>query len=174
MAADERKIVIELKALNVAGDDEDDDSGEDEAAAKKRKKAIKSALKKTLSYAYHEISAQVMYDFGNYTTLSENYKAAVLVDNVKTTVNKVKSLAETMISSAMLGAKIGAFWGPVGAGWGAVAGAVVSAGSWVASTGLDLRRQLQQQDISLLMNDKASGYSRSRLGLIDNGRGTYN
>lgn len=40
MAADERKIVIELKALNVAGDDEDDDSGEDEAAAKKRKKRL--------------------------------------------------------------------------------------------------------------------------------------
>lgn len=167
MAADERKIVIELKALNVAGDDEDDDSGEDEAAAKKRKKVIKSALKKTLSYAYHEISAQVMYDFGNYTTLSENYKAAVLVDNVKTTVNKVKSLAETMISSAMLGAKIGG-------GIGAAAGAVLGGTSWGVSTGLDLRRQLQQQDISLLMNDKASGYSRSRLGLIDNGRGTYN
>lgn len=168
MAADERKIVIELKAIGK--DDDDDDDGEDEeeeAVSKARKSAIKRAVKQTLTFAYHEISAQVLYEVGKYTSLTEDYKTAVTVDNVQATINKVKSLASTTLSTAMLGAKIGG-------GWGAAIGAVAGAAMSITSTVLELKRQYEQQDLDLKMNDRTASYSRSRLGLIDNGRGTYN
>lgn len=168
MAADERKIVIELKAIGK--DDDDDEDGEDEeeeAVSKARKSAIKRAVKQALSFTYHEISAQVFYEVGKYTNLTEDYKTAVTVDNVQTTINKVKSLASTTLSTAMLGAKIGG-------GWGAAIGAVVGVAMNVTSTALELRRQYDQQNLELAMNDRTASYNRSRLGLIDNGRGTYN
>lgn len=173
MASDERKIVIELKAIG-ADDDEDGSDEEEESTSKARKATIKRAIKQVASFAYHEISTQMFYEVGKYTNLTEDYKTAVLIDNVQATIGKVKSLASSTLSSAMLGAKVGGLLGGAGAGAGAVVGAVVGAGMSITTAALELRRQYDQQNLQLAMGDRTAAYARSRLGLIDNGRGTYN
>ena len=42
------------------------------------------------------------------------------------------------------------------------------------NTATDLMRQYASQNLSLSVNDIQTTYSQSRLGLIDNGRGTQN
>lgn len=172
--ADERKIIIELKAIG--GDDSDEEEREEEevSTVKARKKAIHQALKTVFHYAYNEITSEVFYEIGQYTSLSEDYKTQVLVSNIQTTVNKVKSLASSTISTAMLGAKIGGAFGGAGGPIGAAIGLLVGAGASVVSTGLELRRMYDQQNISLLVGDRNAIYAQSRIGLIDNGRGTQN
>lgn len=168
MASDERKIVIELKAINTS--DDDDEEGEDEeeeSVSKARKSAIKRAVKQAVAFTYREISSQLFYEIGKYTSLTEDYKTAIITENVKTTINKVKSLASSTLSTAMLGAKIGG-------GWGAAIGAVIGAGMSITSEAMNLRRQYDEQNMQLLLGDRTAAYARSRLGLIDNGRGTYN
>lgn len=166
--ADERKIVIELRAYNSSEDDNEEEGGnEDEEASKKRSSNIKRAVKQVATFAYNQISTQVLYDVNKYVSLSENYKASIVVDNVKTTISKVKSLAASTIGTAMLGAKIGN-------GWGLAAGALIGISEGAISIGLDLYRQYTNQSLTLMTNDINAGYSLSRLGLIDNGRGTYN
>ena len=165
--ADERKIVIELKAVGSADDGEDEALKDDDKAAKKRKKAIKSALKQVGEAVVHELVAEGLYQFGKYTSLSENYKYAVLADNIQATVGKAKGLLSAMKSGALLGMTIG---GPGGAAIGALA--EVGLYAWTESN--SLRRQYDQQNIQLAMGDRTAAYARSRLGLIDNGRGTQN
>lgn len=166
--ADERKIVIELKAIGSNDDGEDEALKDDDKAAKKRKKAIKSALKQAGEVVVREILADGLYQFGKYTSLTEDYKSAVLLDNIQATVGKAKGLLSAMRGGALLGGTIG------GGPGGAAIGAFIEAAIYVQSEYNSLRRQWDQQDIQLAMGDRTVAYARSRLGLIDNGRGTQN
>ena len=134
---------------------------------KTRKDAIKSAVKQTVGWTFNEIEAQVMYDIGKYASLTEDYKMQVLVSNAQETINRVKSLSSSIIGSAMLGAKIGG-------GGGALVGATIGLFTSGTSQILNMARSYDQQNISLSTANKQSQYAQSRLGLIDNGRGTQN
>lgn len=167
--ADERKIVIELKVLG-SGDGESKETGEPENKEKElssKEKAKKSAIKQTVNWAFNEIESQVMYQVGLYCSLTDDYKTQLILNNVETTVNKVKGLASSAISGALIGAKIGV--GP-----GAAIGAAIGVGMDIISEGLSIARQYDQQKLNLAMTDRQTQYMQSRLGLIDNGRGTQN
>lgn len=165
----DKNFVIEIRARNEGDEARADFDNENEAAEilEKRNKAKKTALKKVANYAYAEIRAQVQYDVGKYVNLTENYKASVLMSNIDSTAQKAMSIVGVTTASAQLGAMLGA---GVGAGIGAAAGFLMG----VASETMSLVRQYDQQNLSINMNETYAGYSRSRLGLIDNGRGTQN
>lgn len=168
--ADERKIVIELKAVGGTGDGENEEENEESAIEKfdkTRKKAIASAVKQVAGATVREITAQVEYDFNKYCNLSDDYKSQLMLNNSMTTVNLVMSIGSSALSGAMLGAKIGG-------GWGAVIGAAVTTTIDIGSKIFSYARQYDQQNLQLELGDVAARYSGSRLGLVDNGRGTQN
>ena len=165
MAADERKIVIELKSLVGSSDGEDTDDSEDKED--QRASAAKSAVKQINTFVARELVAEVSFEINRYLSLSEDYKNAVRLANIKTTVNKVKALGQSAVNAFVLGSQLG---GPVGG----VIGAFIGVGMAGISEAAELKRQYNEQDLQLALNDRATGYARSRLGLIDNGRGTYN
>ena len=164
--ADERKIVIELTAVGT-DDDDDDAKNDEEKEAKKRQKKIKSVVKQLGAVAFREITTQALYDLEKYTSLSDDYKTSITVSNIKATVNKVMSLGKSTFAAAKLGFEIGG-------GQGAAIGAVIGAGVTITTEALSLIRQYETQSLNLRFADTEAKYARTRLGLIDNGRGTQN
>lgn len=167
MASDERKITIELKAIGT-DDSEDDGNGKDEDKKEKAaKNALKSSLKQIGKFAVRQATTQMLFEFERYTTLSENYKFEVMIGNAQTALKKTMALGSSLINGAATGMIIG---GPAGA----AVGAFVGAAEFAVTESLSLWRQYRQQDLQLATDDRTASYARSRLGLIDNGRGTQN
>ena len=164
--ADDRKIVIELTALGSDDEDEDEKESDEEKDSKKRSKKIKSVTKQLIGQGFQILETQVLYQLDKYTSLTDDYRTSIMVDNIKTTISKVKSLGTTIITGAKVASTIG---GPVGIGLG-----VALVGAYVVSEGLSISRQYQTQALNLNLADKEAKYARTRLGLIDNGRGTQN
>lgn len=166
--ADDRKIVIELTAVGSEDiDDEEEQENDEEKDNKKRRKKIKSVVKQLVGTAIREVETQIVYQIEKYTSLSDDYKTQIMVDNVKTTISKVKSLAMSTFAAAKIGFEIGG-------GWGAAAGAAIGLGVNITTEALNLSRQYQTQSLNLYLADKEVKYARTHLGLIDNGRGTQN
>ena len=166
MASDERKITIELKAIG-ADDSGDDGSGKDEDKKEKAaKNAQRSALKQIGKFAVRQATTEALFEFERYTTLSENYKFEVMIGNAQTALKKTMALGSSIMSGLTTAVMIP---GPAGA----ILGSLIAA-EFVVTEVLSLSRQYRQQDLQLATDDRTASYARSRLGLIDNGRGTQN
>lgn len=163
MAADERKIVIELKTTNTANNNK---KSSHDYSDSDRRESIKDAVSDIGDRAIREVASVTHFYVDRYLTLSEDYKNAVRLENFSATVDRVRSMRNTVSSAITLGSSIGGF---AGASLGTIS--VFVAG---LSSIINLQLQHNQQGLSLAMADKSSGYARSRLGLIDNGRGTEN
>lgn len=164
--ADDRRIVIELKAIGEDEEDEEKKTSDEEKEAKKRSNKIKSVTKQLIGQSFQMLETQVLYQLDKYVSLTDDYKTGVMIDNIKTTISKVKGLGGSVLSGVKVASTIG---GGLGAGLGL---AVV--GAYVTSEGLNIARQHETQSLNLRLADKEAKYARTRLGLIDNGRGTQN
>lgn len=165
--ADDRKIIIELSVVGDDDDAEEEKGNDEEKKSSKKSKTIKRMIKQTLDWTAREFLTQATYQFDRYVALTEDYKLQIGIDNIKTTVEKTKHLGLSVIAMAKIGWMAG---GPGGAAIGASLGLVTTA----TSEGLNLMRQYHTQAFNLQMNDRQAQYAMSRLGLIDNGRGTQN
>lgn len=102
-----------------------------------------------------------------YTTLQEDYLTAQTYSNVKSTISRAKQLGGSIVSGAVSGM---ATAGPAGA----VIGAVSSAISFGANQYLEYQKRMSSYYQQLNATNFQTNYSASRLGLVNNGRGTEN
>ena len=169
--AQNNTTTIVLKTVN-DGEDTEELSPENftdnqEKLSQHRKRLVKRSVDQIGLLAINEVMTNVRYDIGNYSSLTENYKLRVQMDNVSTTIGKVNSMASSALNGAIIGAQINA-------GTGAAIGAIIAIVGETINTATDLMRQYASQNLSLSVNDIQTTYSQSRLVLIDNGRGTQN
>lgn len=173
--ADERKIVIELTANGSNGVHQKEDNQESDAGKDLKKflkvaqhpiKALEDAtLGKnvlahyTLRQAWNLTKNSAMFYIGRGFNLSENYKGEQDLQNTINVLNQFTNGAQTIIGGAMMG-------GPVGA--------IIGAGVWIGGQVLNAIKKYDAQERMLVTMNIQSSFQQTRLGLIDNGRGTQN
>lgn len=180
--ADERKIVIELKAndilsSNASLNNADEESSENLTGLLKTMQHPVSSLeqatlgKNVLVYRLYEsakqtIKSTALYSAQKYFNLTENYKAQMDLNNTLSVIEHISNIGTSILGGAIAGAK----FGPGGAFAGAVAG-TITAGVNVA---INAAKAWDQQNLSLTQMNMQSAFQRTRLGLVDDGRGTLN
>lgn len=178
--ADERRIVIELRATNQNGDAAKNKKDDDETNLTNLLKAIQHPIqtaekatfgKNIVVYRAWEqskslIKNSAMYVVGRYFNLTENYKGEQDLQNTLSVLGNVIGAGTSIVGGAIAGAKAG----PVGI----VAGAAVGAVFWTANTALNAFKAWDNQRIQLATMNIESSFQQVRLGLVDNGRGTQN
>ena len=192
MAADTRKIIIELKFSDGEAQETNSASSEQVGSGSSFNLSqfldyvqhpIRSLEKATLGknilvyqtyqYAKSMIKSVSLYAAERYFNLTENYKAEQTLQNTMSVIEHVSGIGTTIIGSAVTGA-MGGF--KVGGGYGAAAGAAIGAtvGAGMAgiNTIVETFKAWDQQKRSLLTMNIQSSFQQTRLGLIDDGRGT--
>lgn len=101
----------------------------------------------------------IMTSLNQYTNLSENYIAGNTIANVKTSVSMITGMA----AQVAVGAKLGGFYG------GAAAAAMGTVG-----LGIQLYNRYSSYYSSLNATNAQTSWDATRLGLVNNGRGTEN
>lgn len=113
--------------------------------------------------AYEQVKqlvvASVTEGFNHYTKLTEDYIADNNFNNAKKALSKVSSLASATIGGYITG-------GPVGMAIGVI--------SWTGNTILSETSRINNYYYNLNATNQNVSFSRTRAGLIDNGRGTEN
>ena len=166
--ADTRKIVIEIQSGSSSSDGKSNEERESSLTSKLLH-PIKSIEKATvgkhvlLNQAYQNTKSLVIQtastSINRYFSLSEDYIMQNTVSNTMTTLNKVKGLGQ----SVLLGAQMG---GPVGALFGL--------GAWGVSEFINNQANLSSYYEGINAANYQTQYTRTRAGLVDNGRGTEN
>jgi hypothetical protein len=140
------------------------------------KNALSNARDEKNVWKYYglQIGSQIASDALNaaenamnrYTSLEEDYVTEQTYNNVLTTVGKVKS----GIGSVAAGVISGAAFGPAGM----VLGAVTGMASFAYNEYIGYQKRMSSYYQALNATDFQTQFDSSRLGLIDNGRGTQN
>ena len=171
MAAETRKITIEILTGNQTTTSEPKKTTEKEKDEflNKLLHPVKTLEKATLgknvfinqvySQSKQLISQTLSSSINRYFDLSEDYILENSYRNTMTTIGKAKSVATTVISGAIVG-------GPVGG--------VVAALGWSGSEFLQNQASLSSYYQSINATNMQTNFSRTRAGLVDNGRGTEN
>lgn len=177
--ADERKIVIELK-VNGSGGNVTRSSGNTEEenltdVLKTIQHPIKTLEKNVfgkniLAYeAYNQakttIKKTAFYVAEKYFNLTENYKAEQDLENVMSVIEHVSGIGASVLGGAIIGTKVAPGIGTaIGAGVGLISAAI--------NTGIDAVKAWDRQHMQLTAMNIQSSFQMTKLGLIDNGRGT--
>ena len=174
---DERKIVIELKLSGGTGGgsgQKDDDETSLTDILKSVQHPIKTLEKNmfgknVLVYegymqAKRMIKSVALYHAEKYFNLTENYKAEQDLQNVTSVIAHVGSIGTSILAGAVIGAKVGH----------PIIGAVVGTGIAAANIFIDREKAFFQQNMQLTTMRMQSSFQMTKLGLIDNGRGTLN
>ena len=101
-----------------------------------------------------------------YASLNEDYMAQQALTNIKDTVDRAKG----GITSIASGASALSAFGP----WGMAAGAAIGAGSFLFDQYTQYQKRMSSYYQQLNSTNFQTEFSSSRLGLINNGRGTEN
>ena len=101
-----------------------------------------------------------------YASLNEDYMTSQLMSNVKDTIDRTKSGINTIASGA---SALSAF-GP----WGMAAGAIIGGATFLFDQHMEYQRRMSSYYQQLNASNFQTEFSSSRLGLINNGRGTEN
>ena len=137
--------------------------------------ATVAAVSYIASQAKQVAEQSISAGWNRYTTLQEDYIAENRINNIKTSVNNVKSMAQSSLKGATTGAQLG---GAIGGPWGAAAGAAVGvvAGTtfWGVNQHLKNQQKLSGYYQQLNQTTFQTYLDSSRAGLVDNGRGTQN
>lgn len=166
--AEVRKITIEIVQKGEEGTPKPpDDTKAQEKASSEGKTLLKSVI---LNQGYQTAKKLVIQgvkaNINNYIALSEDYFAENTYQNVMTAVSKFTSLASTVASSTMIGAKAG----PVGA----VAGLVIGTIGWGVSEYMAYQERMSGYYRALNSSIINKDYARRKSGYYDGGRGTEN
>lgn len=171
--AETRKITIEILNTQVEKKDEEasnqqevnDNKGKLQKLLHPIKTVEKAIFGKNvfLNQAYQKSKELVVKTLNasanQYFSLSEDYFAETAYKNISTGIGKATSLGSTVVSGAIVGG---------------VGGAIVSGVVWVAGEFIQNQATLSSYHQSLNAANYQSGFSRTRSGLVDNGRGTEN
>lgn len=104
--------------------------------------------------------------FNRYTNLQEDYLSSQTLNNAIDTVNRTKSLG----SEIFYGIKTGSIFGPAGA----LAGAAIGAINFGANQYLQYQQRMSSYYQQLNSTNFQTEFASSRMGLINNSRGTEN
>lgn len=110
-------------------------------------------------YAFNAAKSGVMYALNRNFSLKEDYQSEVALNNTFAFIGKLSSAGSAIGAGAMIG-------GPFGA--------AVAAVGWVGNEIVSAFQKYDQQQISLNEMNYQSTFQRTRMGLIDGGRGTEN
>lgn len=108
----------------------------------------------------------VDYSITRNFSLKEDYISQQTYSNVKSVVNHVTSIGKSILAGAAIGSKAG----PIGAAIGAAAAVEYA----IVTTAIGEFQRYDQAYIQLNESNYESTFQKTRLGLIDNGRGTLN
>ena len=115
-------------------------------------------INQAYSQAKNIVSSALTTGLNQYFKLNEDYIAQNSYNNLMTSVSKTKSLVSTALA--------GAQFGP---------GGLVAAGvGWAITEVISYRAKLSNYYSSLNSTNYNTEFSRTRAGLVDNGRGTEN
>lgn len=129
--------------------------------------ALKYAGQQVLETTINVIENVADSAINRYTTLQEDYLTAQTYSNVKSTISRAKQLGGSIVSGVVSGM---ATAGPIGA----VIGAISSVANYGASQYLEYQKKMSSYYQQLNATNFQTNYSASRLGLVNNGRGTEN
>lgn len=129
--------------------------------------ALKYAGQQVLETTINVIENVADSAINRYTTLQEDYLTAQTYSNVKSTISRTKQLGGSIVSGVVSGM---ATAGPIGA----VIGAISSVANYGASQYLEYQKKMSSYYQQLNATNFQTNYSASRLGLVNNGRGTEN
>lgn len=167
MATDSRNIVIELRVANSSGTPKEESNNTNEEEQNQVVKAATTGiLLQAWSYAKQQIASIVTYEISRDLMLTEDYKSQIRINNAKSAIDKTVSLA-----SALAG---GAIAGSPGGFVGAAIGAAVATIGWSISETIGVYQKYEQAYTEIAISNYQSAYAMSRMGLINNGRGTQN
>lgn len=140
---------------------------------------ISSAEKATLgkNVAFYEaysqakslVKSSVLIHAFKYYNLTENYQAEQDLNNTMSVLEHIGGIAASIVGGAVTGAQVSGGT-PIGAAIGAAAGAITS----VAGNIINGYKAWDSQNINLTTMNKQSAFQQTRLGLVDDGRGTMN
>lgn len=166
--ADTRKIVIEIQGGSSSSDGKSKEERESSLTSKLLH-PIKSIEKATvgknvlLNQAYQNTKSLVIQtastSINRYFSLSEDYIMQNTVSNTMTTLNKVKGLGQSVLLGAQIGGPVGTFFG---------------LGAWGVSEFITNQANLSSYYEGINAANYQTQYTRTRAGLVDNGRGTEN
>lgn len=178
--AETRKIVIEILGEGETGEKKDKKPDPNKELAKKINKIIhplrtaenaliaKSAV---FNYALQQAKGMATSYFttsiDRILNLRENYLAQNEYNNFKTGISKATNFLGTTASGVMVGAQVGGVYG-------AIAGGVIGAVSWGGNQITENRANLSSYYQEINTMNYNTGFSRTRAGLVDGGRGTEN
>lgn len=176
MPADDRRIVIELRATEVG-----EPAGANEATQETSDSTNLTSLLKTIQHPVASFEKAILgksillnqiyqgakdiikdaafYQLGYYFNLSENYKAEQTLNNTMNIISRTAGMASAVIGGAIL-------VGPAGA----VVGGTVAVGKNILSA----VKVYNQQNLNITQMNMQSAFQQTRLGLVDDGRGTMN
>ena len=110
--------------------------------------------------------ASANFAWSRYTTLQEDYIGEQFVNNVETTINKATGAINSVAQGAMTGSVFGTA--------GAVTGALIGAVSYAGGQYIQYQQRMSGYYRSLNSSNYQAEFSQTKLGLINNGRGTEN
>ena len=169
--ANEKRIIVEIKVTN-EGSGEQNQPGSPNDTNQKNKKKTKE--EKATAYAIESakrvggaIINSAELSLNRYFSMSENYMAEVDYQNTLNVIQKASSLGMTVIS----GAKVGAAAGGV---IGAAVGTILSAAVWTGNEYTAYRQKMSNYYQNLNAANYQTEFDKTRLGLINEGKGTEN
>ena len=179
--ADERRIVIELKATSSASSTGGADKEAQDEALTSVLKVIQhpvQSLEKNFfgkniiayqmwQYTKKTIKSAALYQAEKYFNLSEDYKSEQTLENIVSVVENVAGIGASILGGAVVGAKAGGVWG-------AVIGAAVGTVQAGVNTFINREKAFFNQNMKLTTMNIQSSFQQTKLGLVDNGRGTLN
>ena len=163
MANDTRKITIEILG--------DGSSGENTTSKKENKKQTKKikeeiikadAYKKAIKTIANSTVNVAEFSLNRYFTLSEDYMSQNIYNNVKHSIQKSVQLFSTAKNVAIMAAT------------GNYVGAAVTAGAAIINEGMQYYQRMSGYYQALNATNYQTGFSATRAGLVDGGRGTEN
>lgn len=116
-----------------------------------------------INQAYNQAKSLIMNtvntSINQYFNLSEDYLGQNTYKEITKTLSKAQSLGSSIVSGFIVGGGVGAAIGAVG---------------WTANEIISNQARMSNYYSSLNTTNYGTGFSRTRAGLVDNGRGTEN
>lgn len=106
------------------------------------------------------------YSVSRYFRMSEDYRTENYMNNIMGNINRAKSIGESVLGGAMVGAK----FGPVVS----AAGAVIGGASTAFNQYINYQNQIASYERSLNATRVETAFKAQRAGLYDGGKGTEN
>ena len=169
MASDNRKIIIEIRDSNTTQNSSAKNNNEYKKNKKNSLKLAKEEIKKEelknilVNQAYNQAKAlikqSVQSSLNRYYNMKENYMLENDIQQFQNIANKTGNFITTVAAGASIG-------GPVGA--------TIAAGSWVINETIGTANKWADVYAQINADNYNKTFTKKRIGLVDNGRGTEN